>query len=274
MEKAHFRYIVDDVDAAIDFYCRHLDFHCDMHPAPGFAALSRGPLVLYLNAPGAGGAGQSVGGEVPRPGGWSRLQVVVSDVGSLYQKLVERGLHFRGELVHGRGGDQVLLEDPSGNPVELFEPRERGAEPVPAEFSTVTPFIAVDDVDAFVRFVERAFGGRLIRRMRSDDGVTRHATVSIGDSPIMVSSGTDLYGRRPATLHLYVESADAVYARAIAAGATSVEEPRMEFYGDRRAGVRDRWDNHWWIATHVEDVDDAMLKKREAEFRRATENED
>jgi catechol 2,3-dioxygenase-like lactoylglutathione lyase family enzyme len=115
------RYIVDDVDAAIDFYRDHLGFTVDMHPAPGFAALSRGDLRLFLNAPGAGGAG--VAGGQPEPGGWSRFQLVVDDVEETAARLRAEGVAFRGEVVVGQGGSQALVEDPAGNPIELFEPR-------------------------------------------------------------------------------------------------------------------------------------------------------
>jgi catechol 2,3-dioxygenase-like lactoylglutathione lyase family enzyme len=114
------RYIVDDVDAAIEFYRDRLGFHVDMHPAPGFARLSRDGLLLLLNAPGAGGAGRA--GGVPQPGGWNRFRLTVDDLHAAVDDLEQAGVTFRGELVEGRGGNQILVEDPSGNPVELFEP--------------------------------------------------------------------------------------------------------------------------------------------------------
>ena len=115
------RYIVDDVDSAIAFYTGHLGFEVDMHPAPGFARLRRGDLRLLLNAPGAGGAG-TAGGSVPHPGGWNRFQIQVDDLESLVAGLRTAGVGFRGALVHGQGGDQILVEDPAGNPIELFQP--------------------------------------------------------------------------------------------------------------------------------------------------------
>ena len=118
------RYIVDDVDAAIDFYTRRLGFEVDMHPAPGFAALSRGGLRLLLNAPGGpGGAAQPMpDGRVPEPGGWNRIQLEVPDLDAEVEALRAAGASFRNEVVTGMGGKQVLLDDPAGNPVELFEP--------------------------------------------------------------------------------------------------------------------------------------------------------
>lgn len=115
------RYIVDDVEAAIGFYRDHLGFRVDLHPAPGFAALSRDGAKLFLNAPGAGGAG-TAGGR-PEPGGWNRFQLVVDDLSATVDQLRQHGVAFRGDVVDGNGGRQVLVEDPSGNPVELFEPK-------------------------------------------------------------------------------------------------------------------------------------------------------
>jgi len=122
------RYIVDDVDAAIAFYTERLGFSVDMHPGPGFAALSRGDLRLLLNTPGGGGgAGQATpDGRSPEPGGWSRFQLEVDDLESLVADLRGAGARFRNEIVEGRGGKQVLLEDPAGNCIELFEPAPRG----------------------------------------------------------------------------------------------------------------------------------------------------
>ena len=118
------RYIVDDVDAAIDFYCRLLGFREEMHPAPTFAMLSRGDLRLVLSAPGGGpGGGQAMpDGTLPEPGGWNRFQLEVADIEATVARLREAGTRFRNELVEGVGGRQILLEDPAGNPVELFEP--------------------------------------------------------------------------------------------------------------------------------------------------------
>jgi catechol 2,3-dioxygenase-like lactoylglutathione lyase family enzyme len=123
MSVASVRYIVDDVGAAVDFYRDRLGFEVEMHPAPGFAALTNGDLKLYLNAPGAGGAGRA-GGD-PQPGGWNRFQVVVDDLQATVARLRDEGARFRGDIVEGTGGSQVLIEDPSGNVVELFEPAPR-----------------------------------------------------------------------------------------------------------------------------------------------------
>jgi catechol 2,3-dioxygenase-like lactoylglutathione lyase family enzyme len=124
MAKVSVRYIVDDVDAAIDFYSRALGFQVDMHPAPAFAMLSRGDLRLVLSAPGGGpGGGQAMpDGTTPRPGGWNRFQLEVDDLEHTVARLREQGAHFRNDIVTGVGGKQILVEDPAGNPIELFEP--------------------------------------------------------------------------------------------------------------------------------------------------------
>ncbi len=124
MARVSIRYIVDDVDAAIDFYCRQLGFKEEMHPAPTFAMLSRGDLRLVLSAPGGSpGGGQAMpDGTIPEPGGWNRFQLEVEDIEGMVARLREQGARFRNEIVTGVGGRQILLEDPAGNPVELFEP--------------------------------------------------------------------------------------------------------------------------------------------------------
>jgi len=118
------RYIVHEVDAAIAFYCEQLGFQEDMHPAPSFAMLSRGELRLLLSAPsGAGGGGQPMpDGTKPEPGGWNRFALEVSDLAAMVETLRNAGARFRNDIVTGVGGKQILLEDPSGNPIELFEP--------------------------------------------------------------------------------------------------------------------------------------------------------
>ena len=118
------RYIVNDVDAAIDFYCQRLGFQEVMHPAPTFAMLARGDLRLVLSAPGGGpGGGQAMpDGTMPAPGGWNRFQLEVEDIEAVVADLRTHGTHFRNDVVAGVGGKQILVEDPSGNPVELFQP--------------------------------------------------------------------------------------------------------------------------------------------------------
>jgi catechol 2,3-dioxygenase-like lactoylglutathione lyase family enzyme len=124
MASVQVRYIVNDVDAAIAFYTGHLGFALQMHPAPAFAMLTRGDLRLALSAPNPqGGGGQSMpDGTAPQPGGWNRVAIEVEDLEAMVAALKASGARFRNEIVTGVGGKQILLEDPSGNPIELFQP--------------------------------------------------------------------------------------------------------------------------------------------------------
>ena len=133
------RYIVTDVDAAIAFYCQRLGFHEDMHPAPTFAMLSRGDLRLVLSAAGGPGGGQAMpDGRLPEPGGWNRFSLEVSDLAATVAELRAHGARFRNDIVTGVGGKQILLEDPSGNPIELFEPALPEARMSPPEGAGAT----------------------------------------------------------------------------------------------------------------------------------------
>ena len=124
MSTVSVRYIVHDVDEAITFYTSALGFTEVMHPAPSFAMLARGDLRLVLSAPGGGpGGGQALAdGTLPVPGGWNRFALEVDDIEQLVAKLRRDGVRFRNDIVNGVGGKQVIAEDPSGNPVELFQP--------------------------------------------------------------------------------------------------------------------------------------------------------
>ncbi len=125
MATATIRYIVDDVDRAVDFYTGQLGFAVEARPGPGFAILGRSPLRLLVSEPrGPGGAAQAMpDGRVPEPGGWNRFQLEVDDLQAEVARLESAGVRFRNEIVEGRGGKQVLAEDPAGNPIELFEPK-------------------------------------------------------------------------------------------------------------------------------------------------------
>lgn len=113
------RYIVNSVDDAVTFYCDHLDFKIDLHNPGKFAALLRDDLTLYLSAPGAGSGGQAAG--IPKPGGWNRFMIVTRELDTLIAQLREVTAKFRGSISEGGAGRAILLEDPSGNLIELFE---------------------------------------------------------------------------------------------------------------------------------------------------------
>lgn len=127
MDAVSVRYIVDDVARAIAFYTTHLGFEVQMHPGPGFAMVKRGDLRLLLNMPaGGGGAGEAMpDGTMPEPGGWNRFQLEVEDLEAMVNRLRDAGAIFRNEIVTGRGGKQVLVEDPAGNLIALFESFDR-----------------------------------------------------------------------------------------------------------------------------------------------------
>jgi catechol 2,3-dioxygenase-like lactoylglutathione lyase family enzyme len=123
------RYIVHDVEAAIGFYTGHLGFSVQIHPNDMFAMLNRGDLRLVLSVPGApAGGGQAMpDGTLPQPGGWNRFAVEVPDLEATVAELRRDGVRFRNDVVTGVGGKQIIAEDPSGNPVELFEPTREEA---------------------------------------------------------------------------------------------------------------------------------------------------
>ena len=122
MSSVSVRYIVADVEAAVSFYTGLLGFQVEMQPGPGFTSQTRGDLRLLLNQPGAGGAGQAMpDGRLPEPGGWNRIQLETPDLDAAVDALQQAGARFRNEIVVGRGGKQIIVEDPSGNPIELFQ---------------------------------------------------------------------------------------------------------------------------------------------------------
>ena len=130
MSTVQVRYIVDDVASAIAFYTEHLGFNEEMHPAPSFAMLSRGDLRLVLSAPGGpntGGGSALADGRMPEPGGWNRFAVQIDDITAVTERLRQDGVHFRSDIIEGFGGRQAIIEDPSGNPIELFEPKRTEA---------------------------------------------------------------------------------------------------------------------------------------------------
>jgi catechol 2,3-dioxygenase-like lactoylglutathione lyase family enzyme len=121
-ELVNVRYMVDDVDTAIDFYTKHLDFEVRTSAAPAFADITRGNLRLLLSGPSSSAGRPMPDGAKPGPGGWNRIHLLVDDIDAEVARLRQAGLNFRNDIVTGPGGSQILLEDPSGNVVELFQP--------------------------------------------------------------------------------------------------------------------------------------------------------
>ncbi len=116
------RYMVNDVDAAIDFYTTHFGFEPGLNAAPAFAEVIRGRLRLLLSGPKSSAGRPMPDGREPEPGGWNRIHLIVDDIAAEVQRLRDAGLTFRNDIVSGPGGQQILLDDPAGNPIELFEP--------------------------------------------------------------------------------------------------------------------------------------------------------
>jgi PhnB protein len=137
---------------------------------------------------------------------------------------------------------------------------------IPDGFHSVTPFLIVDGCRELMEFTKNAFGAEVTSSMDADDGKIMHATIRIGDSLIMVADPMLGQETQSAMLYLYVEDIDAVYKQALKAKGESLREPIDEFYGDRSAGVKDKWGNQWWIATHTEDVSPSEMEKRKEEF--------
>jgi catechol 2,3-dioxygenase-like lactoylglutathione lyase family enzyme len=119
------RYIVDDVAAAVAFYSVHLGFTLEQDAAPAFASVTRDGLRLLLSGPGSSGARPMPDGRRPVAGGWNRILLIVSDLGAEVERLRAAGLRFRNDILSGVGGSQILLEDPFGNPIELFQPAHK-----------------------------------------------------------------------------------------------------------------------------------------------------
>ncbi|HWA33011.1 MAG TPA: VOC family protein [Cyclobacteriaceae bacterium] len=143
---------------------------------------------------------------------------------------------------------------------------------VPEGFHTVTPYLLVDGAEKFIEFAKEAFDAKLIFISKTDDGKVMHATIQIGDSMVMLSDSMDGMPALSTMQFLYVEDADAVFEKALAAKGKSIRELRDEFYGDRAGAIKDPWNNTWWIATHQEDVSDAELKRRAKQAEKERQN--
>lgn len=139
-------------------------------------------------------------------------------------------------------------------------------KPIPEGYRTVIPYLIVDGAPKLLEFMKSAFGAKEGHISKTPDGKIVHGEVQLGDSHIWFSDAREPWKATPCMIQLYMEDVDAVYKRALEAGATSVQEPSNQFYGDRSGGVRDFAGNQWWIATHVEDVPHEEMAAREAEY--------
>jgi PhnB protein len=136
-------------------------------------------------------------------------------------------------------------------------------QPIPEGYHSVTPYLVVSGAPRVIEFLERTFHASEISRHTRPDGSIMHAEVRVGDSIIMIGEATGEWPAMPSGLYVYVEDVDAAYRRALQAGATSIAEPKDQFYGDRSGGVKDPSGNTWWIGTHVEDVSPEELERRQ-----------
>jgi len=137
---------------------------------------------------------------------------------------------------------------------------------IPEGYSSITPYLLLHDVRGFLDFVKNAFDAETAFVFESSDGGIKHAQLKIGNAMMMVGEAPSTNDIMPAPLYLYVEDCDATYDQAMAAGAETIMPCEDMFYGDRHGGVMDPFGNIWWIATHIEDVDEAELQKRAAQF--------
>jgi PhnB protein len=133
---------------------------------------------------------------------------------------------------------------------------------IPDRYHTVTPYLVVRNVSDLIDFLKQVFEVEELERFHRPDGSITHAEVRIGDSVVMMGEASGDFAPVPVMLHVYLEDSDAAYRRALAAGATSLQEPADQFYGDRTAGVKDAFGNQWWLATHVEDVSPEEMRRR------------
>jgi PhnB protein len=135
-------------------------------------------------------------------------------------------------------------------------------KPIPEGYHSLTPIVSVDGALNLIDFLKQVFNAEEEEVYKGPDGRVIHAELRIGDSVIMLNDATPQFPALPTMINVYTEDVDAAYKRALLAGATSLREPANQFYGDRTGGVKDAHGNHWWIATHVEDVSAEELEKR------------
>ncbi|MEO8066860.1 MAG: VOC family protein [Flavobacteriales bacterium] len=140
-----------------------------------------------------------------------------------------------------------------------------GITPIPKGYHCLSPFLVLKDIAGFLDFLRNALDVQVVRTVAEKDGSVTYAEVRLGDSHLLMREPMGQHEPMPASLYFYVPQCDAVYKHVLAAGATSISEPTDRFYGDRNAGVRDKWGNIWWFATHIEDVNQAELERRNQE---------
>lgn len=153
--------------------------------------------------------------------------------------------------------------------------KSKSVRAVPEGMRTITPYLVVRGAQQLIEFIEKAFDGKVTYRMDQADGKITHATMSIGDSTIMLADATEGMSQQTAMLYLYLDDADSAFEKARESDATLLQEMKTEFYGDRAGALKDKWGNIWWMATHVEDVQDEELQRRaEQEMKKRAQKKD
>ena len=197
------------------------------------------------------------------------LHLYVPNADELYSRAREAGAKSLHELRDMDYGDhEGSIQDPFGNHWYIATHKLSGHY-ASKGFRNVTPSLSARGTAELLRFLEKAFGANVVDRDEAPNGTIAHATVQLGDSMLECSEVHGQWGPRKATLHVYVPDVDSVYSRALAAGATSLQEPKDQFYGERNSGVMDAWGNHWYIAMHREALSEAEVRRRAAEQGRA-----
>lgn len=176
----------------------------------------------------------------------------VDEVDAVFNRAVEAGATVLQPMAEEHGARSATVQDASGNKWNIFKPTDGNG--IFKDFRSITPHINPLRAPVVIEFLRKAFGAEEVYRAQSPDGVIHHAQVRIGDSVIGIGEAHGLYQPMPCTLHLYVPDADAAYERAMRAGATSIQPPADQSYGDRSGGVTDPFGNRWFVATHIRDV--------------------
>jgi PhnB protein len=198
------------------------------------------------------GGGAAMTQETP-----ASLHLYVPDADAVYRRALEAGADSLYEPVDQVYGDREAgVKDPAGNVWYIATHMEGGsAQYIPEGLQTVTPFLHPVGAPQLIDFLKEGLGAEEISRYQSPDGVVRHATVRIGDSMIEMGEAHGEFRQMPPSIYLYVDDVDAIYARAVKAGATSIRPPADQSYGDRNAWIKDPFDNTWFIAAPIKDVE-------------------
>lgn len=241
--------VVDDAPALVEFAVRAFGAR-ETHRASGtggvHAEVQIGDSMLMV---GGAAGGRPLG----RPAMPTALHVYVEDVDAVYRRALEAGATSIGEPVdHEYGERGAGVKDQSGTVWYLAT--AKGDSYIPAGLHSVNTYLHPLRAEPVIRFMERAFGATGVQKFESSDGVVHHAQITIGDSAIEMGEAQGPYQPMPTMFYLYVPDADASYRRAIQAGATSIQEPADQPYGDRTAAVKDAFGNQWYLATQLRET--------------------